>query len=257
MEMITPVMFVFVTGIAGIAGFIDAVSGGGGILTLPAYMFVGIPPHNAYAVNKMAAVTGSVTAVVKYFKGGAVDIKIALISAAGSFIGSIAGAYIVLLLTDEILKILVFIAVPVVTAVVIFYKEDGKEKSQNYVITNKKVFLALGIGLVIGAYDAFIGSGVGTFAIIAFAGVMKYDFLTAGGNAKVINVASNTAALVTFTINGLMIWEIAIPCAAATVAGSYIGSRTALKNGTRIMRPMMIMVVALMMAKMIYDMIRG
>ena len=225
MDMISPGMYIFVIFIAGIAGFIDAVAGGGGVITMPAYMFAGIPPHNAYAINKLAAVTGSVTAAVKYIRGGAVDIKVSVIAAAGSAVGGLISAGIVMLLSDKVLEIL--------------------------------VLMASGIGLAIGAYDGLIGSGVGTFAIIAFASLMHYDYITAGGNSKVINVASNAAALATFILNGLMIFSIAVPCAIAALCGSWIGSKMALKNGAKIIRPMMFAVVAMMMIKMIYDMIAG
>lgn len=257
MEILSVGMFIFVIGTAGIAGFIDAVAGGGGVITLPAYMFAGIPPHNAYAINKLAAVTGSVTAMIKYLKGGAVDIKVALIAAAGSAVGGLVSAGVVMLLSDRVLEILVFIAIPLVALAMILHKNDPDGEHALRKLTFGKVMTATGIGFCIGAYDGLVGSGVGTFAIIAFASIMHYDYLTAGGNSKVINVASNAAALATFIVNGLMIFSIAIPCAAAAFCGSWIGSKLALKNGAKIIRPMMFAVVAMMMIKMIYDMIEG
>ena len=257
MDMISPGMYIFVIFIAGIAGFIDAVAGGGGVITLPAYMFAGIPPHNAYAINKLAAVTGSVTAAVKYIRGGAVDIKVSVIAAAGSAVGGLVSAGVVMLLSDRVLEILVFIAIPLVALAMIFHKNDPDGEHALRKLTFSKVLKAAGIGLAIGAYDGLIGSGVGTFAIIAFASLMHYDYITAGGNSKVINVASNAAALATFILNGLMIFSIAVPCAIAALCGSWIGSKMALKNGAKIIRPMMFAVVAMMMIKMIYDMIAG
>ena len=200
MDMISPGMYIFVIFIAGIAGFIDAVAGGGGVITMPAYMFAGIPPHNAYAINKLAAVTGSVTAAVKYIRGGAVDIKVSVIAAAGSAVGGLISAGIVMLLSDKVLEILVFIAIPLVAVAMIFHKNNPDGEHALRKLTSGKVMMASGIGLAIGAYDGLIGSGVGTFAIIAFASLMHYDYITAGGNSKVINVASNAAALATCSV---------------------------------------------------------
>ena len=242
---------------AGFAGFIDSICGGGGLITLPAYLVAGIPPHNAYGVNKFAAVTGTTFATINYFKGGAMDVKMAIIAAGGSFVGSAIAAQIVMILSDAALKMLVLIAVPLV-AVIIFsqrHKEDVNQVEEG--ITFKKVSLALVIGVIVGGYDGLIGPGTGTFAIIAFSSIMKYDVLTAGGNAKVLNLASNAAALVTFLIHGLVLFKVAIPCAVATFVGTQIGSKMALKGGANFIRPMMMFVVVLMLIKLAYDTLIG
>lgn len=246
-------MLILAMSAAGFAGFIDSICGGGGLITLPAYLVVGIPPHNAYGINKFAAVTGTTFATINYFKGGAMDVKMALISAGGSFFGSVIAAQIVVMLSDEILKMLVLIAVPLV-GVIIFsqrHKEDINQVEPE--ITAKKIMLALIIGIIVGGYDGLIGPGTGTFAIIAFSSIMKYDILTAGGNAKVINLASNAAALVTFLAHGLVIFKIAIPCAIAAIVGTQIGSKMALKGGANFIKPMMMFVVVLMLIKLAYD----
>ena len=171
--------------------------------------------------------------------------------------GGLISAGVVMLLSDRVLEILVFIAIPLVALAMIFHKNDPDGEHALRKLSTGKVMTAAGIGLVIGAYDGLVGSGVGTFAIIAFASIMNYDYLTAGGNSKMINVASNAAALATFIVNGLMIFSIAIPCAAAALCGSWIGSKIALKSGAKIIKPMMFAVVAMMMIKMICDMIAG
>ena len=145
MDMISPGMYIFVIFIAGIAGFIDAVAGGGGVITMPAYMFAGIPPHNAYAINKLAAVTGSVTAAVKYIRGGAVDIKVSVIAAAGSAVGGLISAGIVMLLSDKVLEILVFIAIPLVAVAIIFHKNNPDGEHALRKLTSGKVMMASGI----------------------------------------------------------------------------------------------------------------
>lgn len=250
---ISPGMFVFAVLVAGLAGFVDAVAGGGGLLTLPAYLITGMPAHNAYAVNKFAAASGTFATVINYFRGGAMDFRAALVAAAGSFIGSAAAAQVVLRLSDATLRMLVLIAVPVV-AVIIFSqrKSEDKDRSEKG-MSPKKAAVALCIGAMVGAYDGLIGPGTGTFAIMAFASLMHYDLLTAGGNAKVINLASNVAALITFLLQGLVIFHIAIPCAVAMIVGAQIGSGMALTKGGDFIRPMMMVVVVMMLIKVAYD----
>lgn len=257
MDMISPILIIFVVAAAGLAGFVDSIAGGGGLITLPAYLLTGMPAHNAYAVNKFAAVTGTTIASVNYFKKGAMDVKAALIAALGSGVGSAIAAQIVMILTDGILRLMVLVAIPIVALIVFTYKGNGDENKAPKAMTLKKAILAFLIGSLVGAYDGMIGPGTGTFAIIAFAKILKYDLLTAGGNAKVVNFASNIAAMITFMINGLVIFKIAIPCAIATIIGSQIGSHMALNKGAKFIKPMMIVVVIMMLIKMAFDLIKG
>lgn len=257
MDFITTGMIIFVASMAGLAGFIDSIAGGGGLITLPAYLLTGMPAHNAYAVNKFAAVSGSITAMANYFNGKAIDVKASIIAAIGSAIGSAIAAQVVLILSDKALRLLVMIAIPLVAFIVITHKAKSDENRAPKEMTIKKALLAFFIGFIIGTYDGFIGPGTGTFAIISFAAIMKYDLLTAGGNAKVVNVSSNIASLITFLFNGLVIFQIAIPCAITTIIGAQIGSKMALNRGAKFIKPMMIVVVALMMIKMVYDFIVG
>lgn len=257
MEVISPFMWGFVVLMAGLAGFIDAVAGGGGLITLPAYLLTGMPAHNAYAVNKFAAATGTTLASINYFRGKAMDVKVAIVAAVGSGAGSAVAAQIVLILSDEILKLLVLCAVPIV-AIVIFTQRNKPDVNRvTSEMSFKKICLAFAIGFMVGGYDGLIGPGTGTFAIMAFSAIMGYDLLTAGGNAKVINLASNVAALITFMFKGLVIFKIAVPCAVATVIGTQIGTHMALKKGGRFIQPMMMFVVSLMLIKMIYDLVVG
>lgn len=256
METLSPILLIFVVFVAGMAGFIDAIAGGGGLITLPAYLLTGMPAHNAYAVNKFAAVTGTTIASVNYFKNGAMDIKAAIVAAIGSGVGSAVAAQIVMILTDSILRYMVLIAIPIVAVIVFTYKGDGDINRAPKKMSVKKAVMAFLIGTLVGAYDGLIGPGTGTFAIIAFAKIMKYDLLTAGGNAKVVNFASNIAAMITFMINGLVIFKVAIPCAIATIIGSQVGSHMALNKGAKFIKPMMMVVVVLMLLKMAFDLIK-
>ena len=211
-------MMAFLVFMTGFAGFVDSAAGGGGLISLPAYLFAGLPPHYTYATNKFSAACGTTFATASFFKNGAMNLKVGILAAIGSFAGSALGAHIVLMLSDEVL-------------------------------------LALGIGFGIGLYDGMVGPGTGTFAIIAFTSLMGFDLRTANGNAKVLNLASNYASLFTYLSSGLVVFPVGIPCAISNIVGNIIGSHFALRKGAKFIRPMMLVVLVLLLGKLITDML--
>lgn len=238
-----------------LAGFVDAAAGGGGLISLPAYIAAGMPAHFAYGCNKFSSACGTTLASIRFFKNKALDIRAALIAAAASFIGSGIAAQIVLLLDDRMLKRIVLIFLPI-AAVVIFLNRGYGESNRSYELSKVKKFILAGlIGLFIGFYDGMVGPGTGTFAIIAFSILMKYDLKTASGNAKILNLASNCASLITYALNGYVFWMAAVPAALCNVAGSYLGSGMALKKGAAFIRPMIFIVMLLLLFKIVSDII--
>ena len=223
---ISPLMLVFLMCMTGFAGFVDSAAGGGGLISLPAYLFAGLPAHYTYGTNKFSAACGTTFATAQFFQKGAMNIKVGLLAAAGSFVGSALGSHIVLLLSDEALRAMMLVILPIA---------------------------ALAIGLGIGLYDGIFGPGTGTFAIIAFTTLMGFDLRTAGGNAKVLNLASNYASLVTYLMNGLVVFSVGIPCAVSGIVGNLLGSHFALKNGAKFIRPMMLVVLVLLLGKLVSD----
>ena len=236
-----------------LAGFVDAAAGGGGLISLPAYIATGMPAHFAYGCNKFSSACGTTLASARFLKNRALDIRTALLAAAGSFIGSGIAAQIVLLLDDRFLKRIVIVFLPVAAVIIFMNKGYGEENLSDRLGKTKKIFLALVIGLFIGFYDGMVGPGTGTFAIIAFSIWMKFDLKTASGNAKILNLASNYASLITYAVNGNVIWMIAVPAAASNVLGSYFGSWMALKKGAAFIRPMILIVMILLMLKIVSD----
>lgn len=245
-------MLAFLMCMTGFAGFVDAAAGGGGLISLPAYLFAGLPVHSTYGTNKFSAACGTTFAAARFFKNGALDLKIGLLAAAGSFAGSALGAHLVLLLSDAALRAMMLAILPVAAAVILWERNLPDEKRDGPFCA-KKALLALGIGLAIGCYDGVFGPGTGTFAIIAFSTVMGYDLRTASGNAKLLNLASNYASLATYLLSGMVVFSVGIPCAASGVLGNLLGSKLALKNGARFIRPMMLVVLALLLGKLALD----
>ncbi len=187
-------MMAFLVLMTGFAGFVDSAAGGGGLISLPAYLFAGLPPHYTYATNKFSAACGTTFATASFFQNGAMNVKVGVLAAIGSFAGSALGAHIVLLLSDEVLRTMMFIILPIAAVVILWRRNLPDENRDDGTMNLKKTLLALGIGLGIGLYDGMVGPGTGTFAIIAFTSLMGFDLRTANGNAKVLNLASNYAS---------------------------------------------------------------
>lgn len=254
---LSPGMLAFLMLMTGFAGLVDSAAGGGGLISLPAYLFAGLPVHYTYGTNKFSAACGTTFATAQFFRGGAIHLRVGLLAAAGSFAGSALGSHLVLLLTDRALRTMMLVILPIAAVLILWRRNLPDENRDDGAMTGKKALLALGIGFGIGLYDGLFGPGTGTFAIIAFTSLMGFDLRTAGGNAKVLNLASNYASLVTYLAGGYVVFAVGIPCAASGIVGNLIGSRLALKQGARFIRPMMLVVLALLLAKLVSDALGG
>lgn len=249
-------VLLFVCLLVGLAGFVDASAGGGGIIALPAYVFTGMPAHFAFGCNKFSSACGTTLSVFKFWKAGAVNIRSSLLAAFSSFIDSGIAASIVLMIPDHVLKTMLLIILPI-AAVVIFLKKDMGEEDLSHSLSQRAtIIFSLLIGFLIGGYDGMFGPGAGTFAIFAFSSIMKYDLKTASGNAKIVNLASNYASLLTFALAGAVYYQIAIPAAICNIIGNYIGASHALEKGGKFIRPMMIVVLIFLLAKIAFDLFK-
>ncbi|MBR2466495.1 MAG: sulfite exporter TauE/SafE family protein [Clostridia bacterium] len=217
-----------------IAGIVDGISGGGGLIALPSYLIAGVPITSAYACNKMQSFSGTSASLFKYAKNKFIDIKSALPAALTATVGSYLSTQIMLSLEDKTKNIIIVTATCFVILLMFF---SYKIKIDSYTVTQLTpskvtVSLSLCIGFILGLYDGFFGPGGGTIAILLFALIMKYDLRVGGGNGKFIIVVSNLISMVTYLIHGDMIYSIAIPCSISNIIGSYIGASLATKKGT-------------------------
>lgn len=236
-----------------LGGFVDSAAGGGGLISLPAYLFVGLPPHTAIGCNKFSSACGTTLSAARFFKNGAVDWQVAAVSAVCSFVASYLGIRIALMINQETLKTVLVIVLPIVAVLLLFKRNFGTENKSADIPKKKALILAACTGLVIGFYDGLIGPGTGTIAIIVFSAWMKYDLKTASGNAKVMNLASNYASLIAVITGNKVIYSIAIPAAVFGIIGNYIGAGFAIKKGTAFIKPLMICVIILLFGKLFYD----
>ena len=235
-----------------LGGLIDAVAGGGGLITLPAYLIAGLPAHIASGTNKCGNVFGTLLSTGRFLKRGDVHIPSAITGAAGALVGAWIGARLNLIMPERMLYYFMLIMVPVMAVFLLLKRNFGQEDRSGELSRLQLMSMALGIGLVIGGYDGIFGPGAGTFLMLAFTGMCRFDLLTASGNTKVANSASNMASLVTFAIAGKVMWVVGIPAAVCGIAGNYVGSSLALKGGAKVIRPMFFVVLALLLIRLIY-----
>jgi uncharacterized membrane protein YfcA len=236
-----------------LAGFIDSIAGGGGTISIPAYMLTGMPAHYAFGTNKLSMSLGTAFSTGRFVINKAIDIRTAIISGIFSLFGAVIGSRLALLLDDTTFRILLICALPCVAVFIAFRKNKIYESGYENLSLRKSVILASLIGFFIGMYDGIIGPGTGTFAIIAYNTFMKHDLKIAAGNAKVLNLASNIASLVTFSFASNVLFVIGIPAAVFCIAGNYLGSGFAIKKGAKFIRPMLFVVLGLLLIKVIYD----
>ena len=252
-ETITVGSLVLLYGLLFLSSFIDAIAGGGGLISLPAYLLTGMPSHYALGSNKLSASCGTLMATFNYMKSGALDWRIAVISAVFSFIGASCGSTAALHIDDAVLKKVIVFVLPVAAVIILSKRNLSDDNFSDSVPKKKRLIFAACIGLFIGFYDGIIGPGTGTFAIMAYCLLMKYDLRTASGNAKMLNLASNIASAITFALAGTVVWKIALPGACFCILGGQTGSRLAIARGAKFIRPMLIVVLVMILIKLATD----
>ena len=249
-------VLVLVCPLVFLAGFIDSVAGGGGVVSLSAYLIAGLPAHMAAGSNKFTMSFGTSVAAAKYMRSGKVLLSVALPSAAGALAGSAIGANLALLIEERALQLVLLGALPCVALFLALSGNFGMvarpEKTDSRLAVACK---SLGIGLLIGGYDGLIGPGTGSFLILAFSGMLGMDLLTASGCAKVSNLASNIAALLVFIPNGKVYYAAALPAMLFCMAGNWVGAQYAIKGGSARVKKMMWVVLALLFIKTVMDLL--
>lgn len=237
-----------------LAGFVDSIAGGGGLISLPAYLLAGLPAHETLGTNKTAMSIGTFTATLKYLKAGQIDWRVGLLSAAASFLGAIGGSTLSLTIPDETLRIVMLAILPAVALFLILKRNFGTSPAADRQLSRRRIALtSLIIGLVVGCYDGLIGPGTGTFLILAFTAFLGFDLLKSSGCAKVANLASNIASMIVFSMSGKVLFLLAIPAAVFASAGNYLGAKLAIKGGAKYVRYTVFLVIGLLFVKMALD----
>jgi uncharacterized membrane protein YfcA len=244
----------FTTFASALAGFVDSIVGGGGLILLPA-LFAAYPsttPATLFGTNKSASMWGTAFATWQYSRRIHVSWSALLPAAVTTMLASFAGAWLVTLISPEFLRRLLPIVLLVVLAYTLMRKDMGRHHAPRF-HGRAELLATSAIGLTIGFYDGFFGPGTGSFFVFVLVRWLGYDFLNASVAAKLLNLASNIAALVLFTYKGHVWWHMALPLAMANVAGSLLGTRMALQHGAGFVRGMFIVVVSALICKTSYD----
>lgn len=236
-----------------LGAFVDSVAGGGGLITLPAYLMAGLPAHLAAGTNKVVAGPGSLVASIRYFRSGKIRLRVALLAGIGSLIGGFVGAEIAKSLDASVLQTLMLIALPFMAVFLAVRKNFGQETVEKDIGARKETLISLAVGLGIGLYDGIIGPGTGTLLIMAFTAFLSIDMVTASGCAKVANLASNIAAATSYIMGGHVLWKLALPALCCSMLGGFCGSQYAIRGGGKRIRGMIFVVLGLMFVKILYE----
>ena len=237
-----------------LAGGIDSIVGGGGLILVPALFAVypNAAPATLFGTNKSASVWGTSIATVQYARRVQMRWAVLLPAAGAALVGAFIGAWVVTLIDPTFLRRLL----PFILLAVLLYTLAKKDLGRTHAprhAQGRETLLACAIGAVIGWYDGFFGPGTGSFFIFLFVRLLGYDFLNASASAKLLNVATNLAAIALFAMKGHVWWQIGLVMAVANVAGSLIGTRLALKHGAGFVRGVFIVVVGALILKTGYD----
>ena len=237
-----------------LAGFIDAIAGGGGLIALPAFIIAGIPVHVAMGTNKLSSSIGTFAASLTYFVHRQIWLKLALFASAWSLLGSYLGARLALWTDPRFLTTLMLVVLPVVAFVVLRQNPKPKAVSNHPTIPWGSVTW---VSFAVGMYDGFLGPGTGSLLILAFVGVLHLSYTQASANAKVVNLASGIAALLAFSMNAQVDVGLGLAAALVSVLGNVSGSMLAIKLGKSIIRPILIGVFGVLMLSLFWDVLNG
>jgi hypothetical protein len=242
---------------AFLAGVVDAIAGGGGLITLPALLTAGLPPHVALGTNKGQSVWGSGAALVAFWRAGRVDARQAIFAFPLGLLGAAIGAELVLLVDRDALRPVVIAMLIGAAALLVIRKPARDDDTLPAGARTRYLVLAAVLAFVIAAYDGFFGPGTGTFLIVGFVALCGKSLTRATADAKVVNFASNLASVIAFGIAGTVAWKIALPMAAGQLAGGIVGARLAIRGGSKLIRAMVLVVSGALVAKLAWDLVTG
>jgi uncharacterized membrane protein YfcA len=236
------------------AGFIDAIVGGGGLLQTPATLL--ILPHYPVATllgtTKIPSIAGTTLAAFKYSKQVKFNFKVLIACASSAFAAAMLGAFLVSRIDNSVIKPVILVVLILVAIYTYFNKQFGIHQERNQSV-KKQVLMAAIFGLVIGFYDGLIGPGTGSFLILVFIAVLGFDFIGASAHAKIVNIATNLAAIIYFSSTGHVLFQYAIPMAIFNIGGAYFGTKLALLKGNKFVRVFFLIVVFGTILRFAYD----
>ncbi|HJC48834.1 MAG TPA: TSUP family transporter [Candidatus Lachnoclostridium pullistercoris] len=233
-----------------LAGLVDSIAGGGGLISLPAYLVAGVPPHVALGTNKTSSSMGTIISTARLAKNGFVDWKAAVPGGICAILGAVCGASASLYVSEEVITHMMLLILPVVAFYVLRTKNMGENGRTGTITGLRLTAMVCAFGLVMGVYDGFYGPGTGTFLLLLLTGVAHMDTRRAAGVTKVLNLSSNLSALLTFLVNGNVDYSLGLVSGLFCIAGHFIGSSLVVKGGRRVVRPVILVVLCILFGKL-------
>ncbi len=251
---LTPLHFLIVCPLVGIAGFVDSIAGGGGLISLPAYLISGLPVHTCIATNKLSSSMGTAIATAKYARSGYIEWRLAVFCAAASLAGAALGANIALLISDGAFRLLMLVILPLTALYVLRKKDLFSGEDRKALSFRRTAILSSAIALALGMYDGFYGPGTGTFLILLLTRFAHMDLRRANGITKVINLSSNLSSLAVYLLGGQVLLPLGLCAGVFSIAGNYLGSRCFTRKGADIARPIILLVLCVFFARTVMEM---
>ncbi len=225
-----------------IAGYIDSIAGGGGMIQVPVLLLSGIPPIFVLASNKMASLFGTLMASIKYAASKKISWKVVSIGIIPCLITSYIGSSLIMFINDEIIQWAILLSIPI--ALLFLLKKSKNIKEEKIELSKKNIILSTA---PIGFYDGLLGPGTGTYMTISMKKFLNLPYLISTASTKPLNLATNVGSAIAFLFAGKIIWMVAIPMALANMLGSYIGSHYAIKGGESFIKKVLISVLVFML----------
>ncbi len=246
-------MFLLVCPFLFLAGFVDSIAGGGGLVSMPVYLLAGLPPHTAVATNKLSSTCGTALTTVRFVKNKLINLKLAVPSVLAAVAGSSLGARISLSMDEHVLRNIIICVLPVAAFFVLNKKMFSGEGKKAAAVTKRTVTVSMISAFLIGVYDGLYGPGTGSFLIIAFTVFAHLAVEAANAQAKAINLTTNVTALILFLLSGKVLVPLGLAAAACNMAGNYVGSGLVMKKGGKIVRPLLLVVLAVLFIKLVME----
>jgi uncharacterized membrane protein YfcA len=238
-EALPPEILALLIAVAALAGLVDAIAGGGGLLALPALLWAGLPPVNALATNKLQGSFGTMTASYNFIRRGEIDVARLRVPILLTFVGSASGTLAVQRLGSDLLAQIVPSLLIGFALYFLFSPRIGDRDAHHRIGHG---LFGLLIGFSVGFYDGFFGPGTGSFFAAAFVLLLGYNLRRATAGTKVLNFTSNIASLIFFALAGEVIWQVGLPMGLAQMGGAWVGSHLVIRHGTRLIRPLLVIV---------------
>lgn len=247
---LTALIFICIAGF--IAAAVDSIAGGGGIISLPALIAIGVPPHLALGTNKFASTCASLTSSIKFARSGKIHFPLVKYQIPCTVLGAALGVYTALRVDEGFLNVFIVVMIFVV-AIYTIIKKDFGTSDRFKGLSKAKIIYGMLFAFGLGFYDGFFGPGTGAFLIFLFISIFGFDFTVAAGNGKMLNFVSNVVSLILFALSGKIMYLIGIPMAISMIFGASVGTHIAIKNGAKVIKPIFITIALLLIVKLIWQ----